>query len=181
MQTDARIVDYEKTECKEETRSNRNKGEIVLFGVRSLVTNPIPACEKIDRLFGSGAEVIVHCMCFEVGYDLFDHMLLYSPNKSKEERLRELIDVQPQTGWGIVAIAIRRVAPPAVEIVVTNPPVKTLKGSQKQLIGSFWAGVFSRYFNRQLVCENFAYNIERDEFSCIITIQTTTSKRGRKA
>lgn len=74
------------------------------------------------------------------------------------------------TAWGIANIRIKRANPPIVEIVVKNPPIKTIKGSQKHLIGSFWAGAFTRYFNRQLMCKNFAYNVERDEFSCTITI-----------
>jgi hypothetical protein len=53
--------------------------------------------------------------------------------------------------------------------VIKDPPVKTLKGSQKHLIGSFWAGVLSKYFDKQLTCKEFAYDAEKDEFSCVIT------------
>jgi len=138
--------------------------------VRALVTNPVPACDKIDNMFGSGGEAIIHYMWFEQGHKFFDQMLQNSPDKTKEELLKELIDVQPKAGWGEVKITIVRNNPPTVEIVVKNPPIKSVKGSQKRLIGSFWAGVFTRYFDRQLTCKNFSYNAEKDEFSCLITI-----------
>jgi len=134
------------------------------------MTNPISACEKIDRMFGSGGEAIVHYMWFESGWDLFDDMIKCNPAKSLEELLKALVDVQPRAGWGIVLLRIMRDNPPLVDIAVANPPVKTVKGSQKQMIGSFWAGVLSRYFNRQLVCKNFGYEAVKDEFSCTVTI-----------
>jgi hypothetical protein len=92
-----------------------------------------------------------------------------SPQKTKEDILRDLVDVQPITGWGVTNATIIRHVPPTVKIVVQDPPVKTLKGSQKHLIGSFWTGVFTKYFNRQLTCKEFEYSPERDEFSCLIT------------
>jgi cysteinyl-tRNA synthetase len=53
---------------------------------------------------------------------------------------------------------------------LTDVDDKTIKGSQKHLIGSFWAGVLSEYFERRLMPKNFNYNSEKDEFSCLITI-----------
>jgi len=158
------------TDVVEVSRSDREKCKISFHGVRALVTNPVPACDKIDNMFGSGGEAIIHYMWFEQGHKFFDQMLQNSPDKTKEELLKELIDVQPKAGWGEVKITIVRNNPPTVEIVVKNPPIKSVKGSQKRLIGSFWAGVFTRYFDRQLTCKNFSYNAEKDEFSCLITI-----------
>jgi len=163
------VVEYEKTEAEKEAKPDREKCKMTFHGVKTQVTNPIPACEKIDRMFGSGGEAIIHYMWFEQGLKLFDQMLQNSPNKTKEELLKELIGIQPQTGWGTATITIIRPNPPTIEIVVKDPPVKTVKGSQKHLIGSFWAGVFTRYFNKQLTCKDFSYNPERDEFSCLIT------------
>jgi len=169
MQTETNVVEYEKVEAKKEVKPDREKCKMTFHGVRTQVVNPIPACEKIDKIFGSGGEAIIHYMWFEQGLKLFDQMLQNSPNKTKEELLRELIDAQPQTGWGTATATIVRLNPPTIEIVVKNPPVKTVKGSQKHLIGSFWAGVFTRYFNKQLTCKDFWYNSEKDEFSCLIT------------
>jgi len=152
---------------EKEAKPDRGKREMYFQGVRVQVTNPIPACEKIDKMFGSGGETIIHYMWFEQGFKLFDQMLQNSLDK--EELLKELIDMQPQTGWGTATITIVRSNPPTIEILVKNPPVKTVKGSQKHLIGSFWAGVFTRYFNKQLTCKDFSYNSEKDEFSCLIT------------
>jgi len=169
LQTETNVVEYEKTEAEKEAKPDREKCKMTFHGVKTQVTNPIPACEKIDRMFGSGGEAIIHYMWFEQGLKLFDQMLQNSPNKTKEELLKELIGIQPQTGWGTATITIIRPNPPTIEIVVKDPPVKTVKGSQKHLIGSFWAGVFTRYFNKQLTCKDFSYNPERDEFSCLIT------------
>jgi len=169
LQTKTSVVENEKTEAEKETKSDREKREMTFHGVRTQVTNPIPACEKMDKMFGSGAEAIIHYMWFEQGLKLFDQMLQNSPGQTKQELLEELIDLQPQTGWGTATITIVRSDPPTIEIMVKNPPVKTVKGSQKHLIGSFWAGVLTRYFDKQLTCKNFSYNTERDEFSCLIT------------
>jgi len=171
-------MEYEQTEEKrlETTPKLKKEGEFktqetdeIQFGVRGLLTNPLSACEKIDKIFGSGGEAIVHHMWFESGHDLFDKMIKSNPNKSAQELLKALIDMQPRTGWGIVSIRTLHASPPIVDVVVKNPAVKTLKGSQKHMIGSFWAGIFSRYFNRQLVCRNFSYDTDRDEFTCTIT------------
>jgi hypothetical protein len=108
-------------------------------------------------------------MAFEQGRQLFEAMITNSPNKSKEELLKEVVDVQPQAGWGITSVEILSVNPPKIEIGVKNPPVKTLQGSSKHLIGSFWAGVLSKYFNKQLKCAIFSYDEKEDAFRCIIT------------
>jgi len=169
LQSKTNAVEYKKTEVEKEEKLEQDKNEMNILGVRTLATNPIPACEKMDKMFGSGGEAIIHYMWFEQGHKLFDQILQNSPNKTKEELLKELIGIQPKTGWGTVTITILRSNPPTIEIVVKNPPVKTVKGSQKHLIGSFWAGVFTRYFEKQLTCKSFSYNAERDEFSCLIT------------
>jgi len=181
MCAETNVVDCEQIEIEtdfkkrfsaknEEKAKSEDTGEIRFFGVRVLVTHLLPACEKIDRIFGSGSEAIIHHMRFESGYSLFDNMINCNSSKSLEELLQSLIEVQPRAGWGKLSIRIIRTDPPMVDIQVKNPPVKTLRGSQKHLIGSFWAGVFSKYFNRQLTCKNFGYNADKDEFSCSITI-----------
>lgn len=169
MQEETNTVEYKKTEAEKEEKLEQDKNEMNILGVRTLATNPVPACEKIDKMFGSGGEAIIHYMWFEQGHKLFDQILQNSPDKNKEELLKKLVDIQPQNGWGTVTITIVRPNPPTIEIVVKDPPVKTLKGSQKHLIGSFWAGVFTRYFNKPLTCKDFSYSPEKDEFSCLIT------------
>ena len=164
-------IDLEtQTKVKKAGKAVAEENRVVQFGVRFLMTNPLCACEKLDRIFGSGSEAIVHQMWFESGQSLFDNMIKCNPSKSKEELLRALVDVQPRTGWGNVSLNIVHRNPPIVDVMVKNPPVKTVNGSRKYLIGSFWVGVLSRYFNRQLMCKNFSYDAERDEFSCTVTI-----------
>ena len=160
METKTTEVEYE------ETKTNREKQDSTL---KSLVATPIWACEKIDKMFGSGGEAIIHYMWFEQGYKLFEQMQQNSPEKTKEELLKTIIDIQSQLGWGTTKATIVHHTPSTVELVVKNPLVKTLKGSRKHLIGSYWAGIFSKYFNKQLICKDFNYNAEKDEFSCLIT------------
>jgi hypothetical protein len=57
-----------------------------------------------------------------------------------------------------------------VNVSIRNPPVKTLRGSQKHVIGSFWAGALSVYFNKPLLSKNLGYDAEKDEFTCIISV-----------
>jgi len=162
-------TDLEPQKVRKEAKATSEESSEIMFGVRILMTNPLPACEKLDKMFGSGGEAIIHHMWLESGQSFFDNMIKNNPTKSQEELLTVLVNVQPRLGWGNIAMRIIRHNPPAVDIVVKNPPVKTVKGSQKYLIGSFWAGVLSRYFNRQLMCKNFVYDAEKDEFSCSIT------------
>ncbi len=162
-------IEYDTRTHKKKNRNNDHRDETTFNGVRTQVIAPIPACERIDKMFGSGGEAIIHYMWFEQGFQLFEQMTQNSPQKTKEDILRDLVDVQPITGWGVTIATIIRQVPPTVKMVVQDPPVKTLKGSQKHLIGSFWTGVFTKYFNRQLICKEFEYNPERDEFSCLVT------------
>ena len=164
-------IEYKKTEAKKNlnVKFDYGKGEIRLFGTRIALTNLLPACEKIDKMFGTGGEVIINCMAFEQGRQLFDAMMTNSPNKSKEELLNEVINVQPQMGWGITSLKIIGDNPPKVEVTVKNSPVKTLQGSSKHWIGSFWAGVLSKHFSKQLKCASFSYDENEDELHCIIT------------
>jgi hypothetical protein len=168
MSNESETIEYETKTQKENKNSNHRNGTY-LSGIRTQLVTPIPACERIDRMFGSGGEAIIHYMWFEQGFQLFEKMMQNSTNKTKETLLKDLVDLQPKTGWGTTAVTIIRPIPPTVKIVIQDPAVKTLKGSQKHLIGSFWAGVLSRYFDKQLTCKDFAYDAEKDEFSCVIT------------
>jgi hypothetical protein len=126
-------------------------------------------CDKLDKMFGSGAEAIVHYMLFESGRETFDKMMKSNQNKSRGQLLKALVDLQPSHGWGYLSLTIVQTDPPKIELTVRNPPIKTLRGSQKHLISSFWAGVLSIYFNRQLLSKNICYSAERDEFECTIS------------
>jgi len=165
-------VECKKVEAKKglNVEFDHEKGEIRVFGVRAMFTNLIPACKRIDKMFGTGGEVIVHSMTFEQGFQLFEEMMRNSPDKTNEELLKEIINVQPLAGWGKVSLKIVNHNPPRAEVTVKNPPVKTLKGSQKHLIGSFWAGVLSKYFSRELKCASFSYDEEEDRLLCVITV-----------
>jgi hypothetical protein len=164
-------IEYKK--MKEKPQLNvkfvHEKGEIRLFGTRLALTNLLPACEKVDKMFGTGGEVIIHCMAFEQGRQLFEAVMTNSPNKSREELLKEVVDVQPRAGWGIANLEIINAKPLKIEVTVKNPPVKSLQGSSKHLIGSFWSGILSKYFNKQLKCTSFSYDEKEDMLRCIIT------------
>ncbi len=180
METEANLLEFDQAEKESNLKKYRKarkelkvavkeKHEI-RFGIRALMTSPLPACEKLDKIFGSGGEAIVHHMWFESGHSLFGNMIECNPGKSMEELLKALVESQPRAGWGDISAKIIHRNPPMVDILVKNPPVKTVKGSRKYLIGSFWAGVLSRYFARQLICKDFDYNTKTDEFACTITI-----------
>lgn len=164
-------VECKKIEAKDKPniKFDHKRGEIRLFGTRIALTNLIPACEKVDKMFGTGGEVIISCMAFEQGRQLLEVMMANNLNKNKEELLKEIVDLEPQGGWGITRLKILSGDPPKIEVVVKNPPIKTLQGSSKQLIGSFWAGVLSNYFSQQLKCASFSYDETEDKLHCRIT------------
>jgi len=178
MQKGMKTVEYDVTTQNTEgsLKSKKNgvvtdtvNGEVRLCGARRMIMNPLAMCEKLDRMFGSGAETIVNYMLFESGRDTFNAIIENNPDKGRGELLKMLVDLQPHTGWGFVSLTILRVDPPIVSIVVKNPPVKALKGSQKQMISSYWAGVLSKYLNRQLLSKNQSYDTEKDEFNFTVT------------
>jgi len=164
-------IEYERVTDKRVSNLyfDHEKGEIRLFGVRIALTNLLPACEKMDKMFGTGAQVIVSCMIFEQGRQLFEAIMRNNPDKTRENLLKEMVNIQAKTGWGITNLAIISDRPPKIEVTVKNPLVKSLRGSSKHLIGSFWAGVLSEYFDKQLKCATFYYNEKEDEFRCVIT------------
>lgn len=164
-------IEHKKVEVKKNlnVEFDYEKGEIRLFGTRIALWNLLPACKKVDKMFGTGGEVIVCGMAFEQGCQLFEAMTTNSPNKSKEELLKEMVDLQSQAGWGITSLRIISDNPPKIEVTVKNPPVKTVQGSSKHLIGSFWAGVLSKYFSKQLKCASFSYDEREDGLHCVIT------------
>ncbi len=150
--------------------NDSTNGELRLCGARRMMMNPIAMCDKLDKMFGSGAEAIVHYMLFESGRDTFDAIVGNNQGRSRGDLLKTLVDLQPCTGWGFVSLTILQADPPTVEVSVRNPPVKVLKGSQKQIIGSYWAGVLSAYFSRQLASKNLGYDADKDEFNCVVTV-----------
>lgn len=179
MQKATKIIEHDVTQTSDEGQSKDEKqgmpghatnGELRFYGARGMMMNPLAMCEKLDKMFGSGAEAIVHYMLFESGRDTFDVMIRNNTDKSHEELLKTLVNLQPHIGWGYAALTILHTDPPMVNIAIRNPPVKTLKGSQKLIIGSFWAGVLSRYFDRQLTSKNFRYDAQEDEFDCRVTV-----------
>lgn len=156
-----------KEEKKEKLQQDHDIG-VLMVGV--LIAH-LSACEKMDRMFGSGGEAIVHYMGYESGQSLFSKMKECYPDKSSEELMKAVVDMQRRTGWGKMAVRVVCRDPPSARIVLKGSPIKTTKGSQKHLIGSFWAGVLSCYFKQQLTCTNFSYDSCRDEFSCTIATQ----------
>jgi len=159
----------ETTPSERKFENRAQNGELRFYGSQGMVMNPLAMCDKLDKMFGSGAEAIVHYMLFESGRETFDKMMKSTQNKSRGELLKALVDLQPCHGWGYVSLTIVHADPPKIELSVKNPPIKTQKGSQKHLISSFWAGVLSIYFNRQLLSKNSNYSAERDEFECTIS------------
>lgn len=178
MGKEASIIEckQEKKDLDKQAKGNAERDlsedgeELRFLGVRAVIANPVSACEKIDKMFGTGGEAIIHYMWFETGHSLFDDMIEFNPEKSQDELLQVLVSVQPRTGWGELRMRIMQTQPPLVHIIVKNPLVKTVKGSQKQMIGSFWAGVLTRHFSCPLLCKNFVYDSEKDELSCTITV-----------
>lgn len=148
----------------EEIEIDLDKGEIRLFGVRGVIIDPISCCRRIDKMLGSGSEVIIHNMWFEHGYTFLAEMVEKNPERTRERLLEQLVQAQPVVGWGRVSFAIIRRDPPLVEITVKNPPFRGLKGSSKRLVSSFWEGVFSKYFERSVSSENLRYDEGKEEF-----------------
>lgn len=159
----------ETTPSERKFENGTQNGELRFYGSQGMVMNPLAMCDKLDRMFGSGAEAIVHYMLFESGRETFEKMMKNNQNKNRGQLLKALVDLQPSHGWGYLSLTIIHADPPKIELTVRNPPIKTQKGSQKHLISSFWAGVLSVYFNRQLLSKNLCYSAERDEFECTIS------------
>jgi len=163
------VTENEKVEAKRNVKFESEKGEIRVLGVRCFLMNPVSSCRKLDDMFGTGGEVIVHNTSFEFGYEFFDAVMRNNPDKTKVDLLTELVAAAPELGYGTVTITTLRESPPIIKVTVKNPAAKTVRGSTKHLVGSFWAGVFSKYFDRKLTCRDYSYDEGKDELSCVVS------------
>ncbi len=165
-------MEIEYKEVKEKSNQNLKcdyeKGEIRFFDTRVALTNLLPACKKIDEIFGSGAEVIVHCIASEQGRQLFETAKASNPNTNNEDLLKSIVAIQTRGGWGITQLKIINNNPAKIEVIIKNSPIKSLHGSRKHLICSFWAGVLSEYFDQRLNCASHSLD-EEGTFNCTIT------------
>ena len=152
---------------------NPDTGEMRLFGIRTVLVDPLTCCQRVDELLGSGGEIIIHFIWFEQGLQVFDKIAKDNPNRTRDEILKKIVDTQPLSGLGITTLTITHQNPLTARIVVKNPPFKTVRGSAKRLISSFWEGVLYGYSDQKVTSRNFRYDKERDEFRfTIITIPT---------
>ena len=120
------VTQSEKIEPKRNVNFDRQKGEITVLGVRCFLINPIPSWGRVDKMFGTGGEVIVHNMGFEFGYEFFDAIIRNNPEKPKENLLTELVAAAPEMGYGIIVTTNPRESPPIVKVTVKNPAAKTV-------------------------------------------------------
>jgi len=163
------VTRSQKNETKLNVQFEPEKGEIRVLGVRCYFINPVSSCEKVDKIFGTGGEVIVHNVCYESGYELFDTIARSDPEKTKERLLTELVAAAPEMGYGIITITTLRKNPPTVKVTVKNPAAKTDKGSQKHIVGSLWAGILSKYFDKKLTSRDFHYDERKDELTFVVS------------
>lgn len=146
-----------------------DKGEISFFGIRGVMIDPISSSKRIDKMLGSGGEVIIHNMWFEQGFTVFTEMIKNNPEQTRERLLEKITKAHSAAGWGKLSFVIIRRDPPLVKVTAKNPPFEELKGSAKRLVSSFWEGVFSKYFERSVSSENFKYNVEKSEFEFVLS------------
>jgi len=144
---------------------NPEKGEISILGRRGVIIDVVSCCAKLDEMLGSGAEVVVHHMWYGYGYQLLDSIIEKEGNTLKEKLLKEMIKVSASTGLGKLSFTIIGKKRPFVEVTAENPPFKNEKGSVKRCLASFWAGIFSRYLQKQMICEDFHYDEKADTFT----------------
>jgi hypothetical protein len=144
-------------------------GTLRAYGIRCAIIDPVSCCEKADEMLGTGGEVVIHHMWFGQGHQIFSELLKNNPNKTKGEVLQGLASAYPCLGWGILSFNIANRNPQTVSVTVKNPPFKTIKGSAKRLISSFWAGVFSKYFDTKMVAKKFQYDEKKDEFRFVLS------------
>jgi len=132
-------------------------------------TDPVNLCERMDTMLGSGAEAIVHEMMSAYGYARFGAMLNRHPSNLDEKIASALINKLASSREESLSCTIEDEGIPKIKITIKNPPIKSTKGSAKRLLSSFWAGVFSRYYGKQLNCKDHCYNEGNDEFSFTIS------------
>ena len=129
--------------------------------------NPFELCEKMDKLLGSGAEVIVHQAWFSLGHAALGGVVVKNPNK-KGHALKELAKTSHLWPMG-ASYTIEDEHVPRIRVTVKDPPIKNTKGSAKRMISSFWAGAFSKYYEKELTAKDHQYNPETDELTVIIS------------
>jgi hypothetical protein len=150
---------------KETVKFHPEKGEISILGRRGVLIDMALCCEKLDNMLGSGAEVVLHHMWYGYGYQLFDSIIEKKETAVELKALKKIVKISACMGLGSLDFTIIGKKRPYVEVAVKNPPFKNEKGSAKRSVASFWAGVFSRYFEKKVTCEDFHYDKKEDVFS----------------
>lgn len=147
---------------KEKVEFNLEQGEIVVMGRRGVLLDIVSCCEKLDEMLGTGAEVVIHRMWYGYGCQLLKNVVEKTSDAEKEKLLEELVEMNAAVGLGVLSFTIIGKKRPYVEVTVKNPPFKKIQGSVKRCITSLWAGIFSEYFQKQMVCEEYHYDQKTD-------------------
>ena len=150
---------------KEKVEFSPEQGEIVVMGQRGVLLDIVSCCEKLDEMLGTGAEVVVHHMWYGYGCQLLKNLTEKIGDAEKGKVLEELAEINAEMGLGVLNFTIIGKKRPYVEITVKNPPFKKIQGSVKRCITSLWAGIFSEYFQKQMVCEESHYDQKTDTFT----------------
>jgi len=148
---------------------NPEKGEVLVYGVRHVTHAPEQIYREIDLVMGSSADVLVHVVWYREGYREFESALERQKDKPKEETLREVAESDRYEGWGVTSYEIQDSLTPKILLRVKNPPVKSVQGSAIRSITGFWAGVFSKFYNKRVTPHDLHYDADKDEFTCTIS------------
>lgn len=143
---------------------NTMMSPVIISAVKEMdtaATDPVNLCEKMDRMLGSGAETLVHEMMSAYGYARYGAVLAKHSSHLSEEPIKRLASIRDES----LSYNVEDESIPKVRVTIKNCPVRTTQGSAKRLISSFWAGVFSRHYMKQLNCRDHCYNEGDDDFS----------------
>ena len=145
---------------------NREKGETYIANLRVVSVSITNICKFLDEILGFGAETIVHYAWFNYGRNLFNKIL--ERYNTKHEALEFLLTVHKLMGLGIPNLKIKNQTTPIIIVEIKNPPIKSLEGSAKRIIASFWAGILSEYYEKILTCIHFKYDERINTFSFLV-------------
>lgn len=144
------------------------RGEIIAYGRRLALWDPLLFHERIDEVLGSTAEILAHVAWYHNGYNDFDAAIERVKGVDLKDLLKDFVHLDRYQGWGVTEYFIDDDLGPRITVTNSNPAVKTTSGSAPEIYMGYWAGVFSRYYGKRLTVKQKEYNKERDQLQFVL-------------
>ena len=149
--------------------SDAGKGELRVFGTRVTAIDAQALCNHLDSLVGAKvAEVIMHNLEYRDGKLDAAKVRAEKPQASLGELIEDLARGARLSGLGVPKVTLPENAKEPIEVQIVNPCVTGSSGAAKSFAFSWWAGVLTTLFGREMDVQGYVYYEDRNMTTCRI-------------